>query len=96
MREVLGFIGIMNIQQCLHLVVVVQCSEVCKVLESLPIGSQSIPQIIFELNEIEFIPIERELSPHKIEMINPIKEKIKKYLRNGFYFGHNFELTMNA
>ena len=29
-------------------------------------------------------------------MINPIKEKIKKYMRNGFYFGHNFEITMNA
>ncbi len=29
-------------------------------------------------------------------MINPIKEKIKKYLRHGFYYGHNFELTLNA
>ena len=29
-------------------------------------------------------------------MINPIKEKIKKYLRHAFYYGHNFELTLNA
>ena len=95
-REVLGLVGILNIQQCLHLVVVTQCAEVCKPLESLPIGTNQNPSIIFELNEIELIPIDRNLSAETNEAINPIKEKIKKYLRHGFYFGHNFELTLTA
>ena len=64
-------------------------------LESLPIGQEN-PKIIFELNEIELIAIDRNLSADKIAEITPIKEKIKKYMRHGFYFGHNFELTLNA
>ena len=74
----------------------VQCAEVCKPLESLPIGANHNPSIIFELNEIELIPIDRNLTAETTEAINPIKEKIKKYLRHGFYFGHNFELTLTA
>ena len=76
--------------------VVVQCAEVCKPLESLPIGTTPNTSIIFELNEIELIPIDRNLSPETIESINPIKEKIKKYMRHGFYYGHNYELTLTA
>lgn len=95
-REILGLVGILNIQQCLHLVVITESQEVCRVMESLPTGSSQNPSIIFELSEIEFIPVDRNLSQEKITMINPIKEKIKKYLRNGFYYGHNFELTLNA
>ena len=95
-REILGFVGILNIQQCLHIVVITECSEVCRVIESLPTSSNYNPSIVFELKQIELIPIDRNLSAEKISMINPIKEKIKKYLRHGFYFGHNFELTLNA
>jgi len=65
-------------------------------MESLPIGSNNIPSIVFELNEIELIPVDRNLSGVKSQLIGPIKEKIKKYMRHGFYFGHNFELTLNA
>ena len=75
---------------------VVECAEVCKPLESLPIGTNQSPSIIFELNEIELIPLDRNLSADTIESINPIKEKIKKYMRHGFYYGHNFELTLTA
>ena len=78
------------------MVVVVECAEVCKPLESLPIGANQNPSIIFELNEIELIPLDRNLSADKIESINPIKEKIKKYMRHGFYYGHNYELTLTA
>ena len=76
--------------------VIVECQEVCRVMESLPISSNQNPSIIFELNQIELIPIDRNLSSEKTATINPIKEKIKKYLRHGFYFAHNFELTLNA
>ena len=31
-----------------------------------------------------------------MSIITPIKDKIKKYLSHGFYFAHNFELTLNA
>ena len=95
-REILGLVGILNIQQCLHLVVVVECSEVCKPLESLPIGTDTNPAIIFELKEIELIAIDRNLSSETIASINPIKEKIKKYMSHGFYYGHNYELTLTA
>lgn len=36
------------------------------------------------------------MTPEKVEKIAPIVDKIKKYLRQGFYFAHNFELTLNA
>ena len=65
-------------------------------MESLPLNASQSPSIIFELNEVDLIPIDRNLSQEKLASINPIKEKIKKYLRHGFYFAHNFELTLNA
>ena len=95
-REVLGIMGILNILQVLHLVVIVESSEVCRVMESLPISSRQDPQIIFELSEVELIPIDRSISAETLASIFPIKEKIKKYLRHGFYYAHNFELTLNA
>ena len=95
-REVLGLVGVLNIQQSLHLVVITECQEVCRVMESLPLNASQSPSIIFELNEVDLIPIDRNLSQEKLASINPIKEKIKKYLRHGFYFAHNFELTLNA
>jgi len=77
-------------------VVIIESQEVCRVLESLPVNSSQNPAIIFELNEIELIPINSQISPEKNTLLNPIKEKIKKYLRHGFYYAHNFELTLNA
>jgi len=76
--------------------VIIESQEVCRVLESLPVNSSQNPAIIFELNEIELIPINSQISPEKNTLLNPIKEKIKKYLRHGFYYAHNFELTLNA
>ena len=75
---------------------IIESQEVCRVLESLPVNSSQNPAIIFELNEIELIPINSQISPEKNTLLNPIKEKIKKYLRHGFYYAHNFELTLNA
>ena len=40
--------------------------------------------------------MDNNISPDKVEKIKPIVDKIKKYLRKGFYFAHNFELTLNA
>ena len=40
--------------------------------------------------------MDKNISQEKIEKISPIVDKIKKYLRKGFYFAHNFELTLNA
>lgn len=54
------------------------------------------PSIIFELLEIDLIPMDKNITEEKIEKISPIVDKIKKYLRQGFYFAHNFELTLNA
>ena len=95
-RQVLGFSGILNIQQCLHLVVVSECAEVCRPIESLPTRANHNPSIIFELKEIELIPLDLKLSGDSLQAITPIKDKIKKYMRHGFYFGHNYELTMSA
>ena len=54
------------------------------------------PSIIFELLEIDLIPMDKNMTAEKTEKISPIVDKIKKYLRQGFYFAHNFELTLNA
>ena len=54
------------------------------------------PSIIFELLEIDLIPMDKNMTTEKAEKISPIVDKIKKYLRQGFYFAHNFELTLNA
>ena len=93
-REILGLIGILNIQHSFHLVVVQECREICRVKESLTKDKN--PSIIFELLEIDLIPMDKNITEEKIEKISPIVDKIKKYLRQGFYFAHNFELTLNA
>ena len=54
------------------------------------------PQIIFELCEVDLIPMDKNMTTERAEKISPIADKIKKYLRQGFYFAHNFELTLNA
>ena len=40
--------------------------------------------------------MDKNITNEKINAISPIIDKIKKYLRAGFYFAHNFELTLNA
>ena len=95
-REILGLIGILNIQHSFHLVVVTECGEVCRVKESLSSGKDKKPAIIFELLEVDLIPMDKNMSADKIEKMSPIVDKIKKYLRKGFYFAHNLELTLNA
>ena len=95
-REILGLIGILNIQHSFHLVVVTECGEICRVKESLSSSKDKKPSIIFELLEVDLIPMDKNITKEKIETITPIIDKIKKYLRQGFYFAHNFELTLNA
>ena len=74
--------------------VVQECGEICRVKESL--NKDKNPSIIFELCEVDLIPMDKNMTPEKAEKIEPIADKIKKYLRQGFYFAHNFELTLNA
>ena len=95
-REILGLIGLLNIQHSFHLVVVMECREICRVKESLTSNKDKKPSIIFELLEVDLIPMDKNISTEKIKAISPIIDKIKKYLRQGFYFAHNFELTLNA
>ena len=45
---------------------------------------------------VDLIPMDKNILPETTERISPIIDKIKKYLCKGFYFAHNFELTLNA
>ena len=60
--------------------VVNECTEVCRVVESLTFVKDSAPKVIFELNEIEIISVEKRIPAEKMAIITPIKDKIKKYL----------------
>lgn len=41
------------------------------------------------------MPLNREMTQAKQQLIAPVVSKIKKYLTHGFYFAHNFPITIN-
>ena len=90
-----GLLGILNIFQTYHLVVVKSSTEVCRVKTSLSASSDVKPAIIFELNTVALIPLQAYEYKNK-KMVDEIKEKITKYLTVGFYFAINFDLTTTA
>jgi hypothetical protein len=76
-------------------VVVKTCTEVCRIKESLSTSFEIKPQIVFELNNIELIPL-MSYNYEGLKKMDDIKDKIKKYLGQGFYFAINFDMTTNA
>jgi len=89
-KTIYGLLGILTIQNAKHLVVIKERSEVFRVE---PLDQYSLPQIVFELSLVEFIPFDMRMTKEKIEDAKPILEKIAKYITYGTFFGFQIDLT---
>lgn len=68
------------------------CQEVARIKQSLKQeGSES---VVLEVREIELLPFKKKEAADEKKI--RIVQKIKKYLQHGFYFAHNFRITLNA
>ena len=94
-KEVQGFLGILNILGVGHLMVVMGRHEVCKIPHKLQ-PKYNLDSAIFELSEIELIPFVNNLSTELEFNIKLIREGIKKFMECGFYFSYSVDLTSNA
>ena len=89
-RQIFGLLGILTISNSKHLVVIKERQEVFRVE---PLDKHSLPQIVFELNQVEFIPLDSRMTKEKVDEVKPIVEKIAKYITFGAYFGFHIDLT---
>ena len=70
-------------------------TEICRVKESLSASIDVKPAIIYELNQVDIIPLQAYNYVKKTKT-EEIIEKISKFLQQGFYYALNFDLTTNA
>ena len=81
----LGLLGVLTIYQAHYLVVIRERSEVCRIDYS---GS-----IVYQLQAVEFVKFDQNMTKYKQQEAGPILDKIGKYICYGCFFGFNVDLT---
>ena len=61
-----------------------------------PFDPKNKPKLAFMLKEVEFIHLNYESNNKPTSEVGDVLTKIKEYLRDGFFFGFNFDLTRSC
>ena len=107
--KVCGFLGILQIHGLDHFVIATESNAVCELPTYKQPGTNATAATIYALKKVRLIPFFEENKSKLIEEekkesnkdeidseeIRKVVKKIQKYLKVGFYFAYNYDLTSN-